>query len=228
MLKAKSRESSGGIGRIETYRVLIPAGPVTLDGDLWIPELSQGLALFAHGQGSSRQSPRNILVAEKLNGAGIATLLMDLLTLEESLNDVPLDLGVLAGRVGEVLDWLRTDPRTSALSVGCFGGSTGAAVALLAAAEPGSRIRAVVSRGGRTDLAGSALERVQAPTLLLVGSRDDVVVRLNRRGYDGLGCSKKELAIIPGASHLFEEPGALEEVARRAAEWFRRHLPQAG
>ena len=209
--------------------VRVGAGPVTLEGNLTVPDGARGVVLFAHGSGSSRHSPRNRFVAQALNEAGLATLLIDLLTADEEAIDAysghyRFDIGLLAGRLVGAVDWLGREAGTSALPVGCFGASTGAAAALIAAAERPGRVRAVVSRGGRPDLAGDALTRVRAPTLLIVGGRDEPVIRMNREAYQQLAAAEKQLVIVPGATHLFEEPGALEEVARLAAAWFTRYL----
>jgi dienelactone hydrolase len=208
--------------------VLIPAGGRELAGDLEVPGTAQGVVVFAHGSGSSRHSRRNQLVARRLREAGLATLLMDLLTEDEEAADAAtghlrFDIALLARRVGAAAVWLARDPRTKGLPVGCFGASTGGGAALVAAAESPRTIRAVVSRGGRPDLAGPALERVQAPTLLIVGGRDAAVIDMNREAYGHLR-GEKALEIVPGASHLFEEPGTLEVVAQLAAAWFARHL----
>ncbi len=208
--------------------VRVTAGPATLEGNLGVPAKAQGVVLFAHGSGSSRHSSRNRFVAAALRDAGLATLLIDLLTAEEEELDrrtasFRFDIGMLAERLDGALDWLGREPTTAALPVGCFGASTGAAAALVAAA--GRRgVGAVVSRGGRPDLAGAALPRVQAPTLLIVGGADTAVIDLNREALARLGAAEKQLVIVPDAGHLFEEPGALEEVARLAADWFTRHL----
>jgi putative phosphoribosyl transferase len=209
--------------------VRIPVGPVTLDGDLDIPEGARGIVLFAHGSGSSRHSPRNRYVARVLRDAGLATLLMDLLTQEEEAVDMRtgalrFDIGLLAERVVGATDWVAQAPETADLPIGYFGASTGAAAALVAAAVRPERVGAVVSRGGRPDLAGPALSRVRAPTLLIVGGLDGPVIELNRQALAQLGAAEKQLVIIPGATHLFEEPGTLEEVARLAAEWLTNHL----
>jgi dienelactone hydrolase len=209
--------------------VQIEVGPVVLEGDLSIPEEARGLVVFAHGSGSSRHSSRNRFVAGALREAGLATLLMDLLTAQEEAIDVRtahlrFDIGLLAGRVVGATDWLRSRPEVRPLSIGYFGASTGAAAALMAAAELPEVVGAVVSRGGRPDLAGSALPRVQVPTLLIVGGNDVPVIGLNRQALAQLGAADKQLVIVPGATHLFEEPGTLEEVARLAAHWFTRHL----
>jgi putative phosphoribosyl transferase len=215
--------------RIDARQVGIPSGPATLDGELQVPPGATGVVLFAHGSGSSRHSPRNQYVAQVIRDAGIGTLLFDLLTPEEEAAELRtahlrFDIGLLAGRLVDATRWIAGEPDTRHLRVGYFGASTGAAAALVAAAELGPEIGAVVSRGGRPDLAGDALPRVQSPTLLIVGGRDYAVIRLNQEAYEQLRCVK-QLVIVPGATHLFEEPGALEEVARLAAGWFRRHLP---
>jgi len=205
-----------------------PANAVTLDGDLTVPARAAGIVLFAHGSGSSRHSPRNQFVARAIREAGIATLLFDLLTREEEAEDdltrrLRFDIGLLSGRLVEATRWIASQPETQSLGIGYFGASTGGAAALVAAAQIGPAINAVVSRGGRPDLACEALERVQSPTSLIVGERDETVLELNRSAYARLRC-EKELKVIPRATHLFEESGALEEVARLAAGWFRRHL----
>lgn len=195
-----------------------------LPGTLVLPGNAKGVVVFAHGSGSSRFSPRNAGVARTLQEAGIGTLLFDLLTEEEDLiyrNRFNIDL--IAERLIRATGWLMEKPDTKDLVAGYFGASTGAAAALKAAAALAPTIRAVVSRGGRPDLAAESLPRVAAPTLLIVGERDGIVLELNREAYAKLACPKR-IEIIPGASHLFEEPGALEEVARLATEWFRRHL----
>jgi putative phosphoribosyl transferase len=198
--------------------------PLGLPGVLRVPAKAFGLVIFAHGSGSSRLSPRNNAVAEMLASQGIATLLLDLLTADEEADrrnvfDVPL----LAERLGDAIEWAGSQAALSTLPIGLFGASTGAAAALVAAARFGDRVGAVVSRGGRPDLAGDALERVGAPTLLIVGGDDDAVIELNEAALARLG-SRKRLEIVPGATHLFSEPGALEAVARHAAAWFRAHL----
>ena len=207
--------------------VHIPAGGVTVEGMLEIPAAAVGLVLFAHGSGSSRHSPRNNYVAGELRAAGVGTLLMDLLTPEEDRDySRRFDIGLLTQRLLEAARWVGTQDATRDLSLGFFGASTGAAAALEAAAALGDRTRAVVSRGGRPDLASElALQKVTAPTLLLVGGYDDGVIDLNQLAYDQLRC-KKEMVIVPGATHLFEEPGTLEAVAMRAAGWFAEHLPR--
>jgi len=210
-------------------QVRVEAGPVTLEGNLGIPEGAAGVVLFAHGSGSGRHSPRNRFVARQLRAAGLATLLIDLLTEEEEAEDqytahLRFDIGLLAERLVGTTDWLATDPRTAGLSVGYFGASTGGGAALVAAAWRSQRVGAVVSRGGRPDLAGDALPAVRAPTLLIVGGDDEPVISLNKQALARLGAPVKKLVIVPGATHLFEEPGKLEEVARLAAEWFSRYL----
>jgi pimeloyl-ACP methyl ester carboxylesterase len=213
---------------VEEQLVQVPAGSVTLEGNLTVPEESRAIVLFAHGSGSSRHSPRNRYVARVLNEAKLATLLIDLLTLHEEVVDartaqLRFDIDLLAERLVDATDWLTQFPDTKHLRIGYFGASTGAAAALAAAAVRPDAVRAIVSRGGRPDLAGTALTRVQAPTLLIVGEHDDQVVQLNRQALAQLRCEKR-LVIVPGATHLFEEPGALDEVARLARDWFQRHL----
>src|SRR5215213_831496 len=210
--------------------VRVSAGPVTLEGNLGIPDNTRGLVLFAHGSGSGRHSPRNRYVAGALREAGLASLLIDLLTPEEEEVDLEtrrlrFDIGLLADRLAGVTDWLSENPDTRGLRVGYFGASTGAGAALVAAAGRPGAVGAVVSRGGRPDLAGEALPRVGAPTLLIVGGEDEPVIGMNREAM-GKMSTDKELEIVPGASHLFEEPEKLEEVARLAARWFARHLGQ--
>jgi putative phosphoribosyl transferase len=201
---------------------------IVLPGDLTLPTGATGVVAFAHGSGSSRLSPRNVAVARALNRRGIGTLLFDLLTPSEEIDRANVfDIGLLADRLSSVVGWLLGRSDVAGLSVGLFGASTGAAAALVAAAELGDRIRAVVSRGGRPDLAGAALPRVEAPTLLIVGGADTVVTQLNREARTQLRCPN-ELSIVPGATHLFEEPGALEQVAELAGDWFSRHLVMAG
>ncbi len=209
--------------------VHIPDGPAIIEGMLEVPANAQGIVLFAHGSGSSRLSPRNNYVAKVLRQAGIGTLLMDLLTVQEDKTyETRFDIALLTRRLGVATAWLKHDPRVKDLALGYFGASTGAAAALQAAAKMGSAVSALVSRGGRPDMAGAeALRQVSAPTLLLVGGWDDVVIDLNQAAYDVMTC-KKELSIIPGATHLFEEPGTLEEVARQATAWFDRHFKTHG
>jgi putative phosphoribosyl transferase len=201
--------------------------PGGLLGDLVVPEDATRMVLFAHGSGSGRHSPRNRYVANVLQQGGLATLLLDLLTAGEeqvdlNTGDLRFNIDFLAGRLLEATDWLRREPATRGLSIGYFGASTGAGAALVAAAKRPSLVQAVVSRGGRPDLAGSALTRVQAPTLLIVGGNDHPVVELNRQALSELRC-EKHLAIVPGASHLFEEPGTLEQAAALARDWFEEH-----
>lgn len=204
--------------------VRIPVDSVTLEGDLDMPEGAGALVVFAHGSGSSRLSPRNRFVAGELRKAGFGTLLFDLLTGEEDeVYENRFDMDLLTERLGAATRWLRGTAEARGKKIGYFGASTGSAAALRAAAEPGSDIGAVVSRGGRPDMAKDALGRVRAPTLLIVGGLDDVVIVLNEEALK-LIQAEKELTIVPGASHLFEEAGKLEEVARLAAEWFKRHL----
>ena len=211
---------------VQEETVEIPCESVVLSADLSIPANAKGIVIFAHGSGSSRRSPRNRAVAEKLQNEGLATLLLDLLTAEEDADSsTRFDLTLMTPRLEAATSWAAASEKISPLNVGYFGASTGAAVALLAAAELGPQIRAVVSRGGRADLVGATLARVDSPTLLIVGGRDEIVLGLNRRAYEQIGCKDKELAVIPGATHLFEEVGALEEVAARAAHWFGKYLP---
>ena len=210
--------------------VSIPGSP-TLIGDLTIPDSALGIVVFAHGSGSSRLSPRNQRVAARLQRAGFATLLCDLLTPEEEAVDAKtgrlrFDVGLLGARLAHATYWLFAQPETYPLSVGLFGGSTGAAAALIAAAERPGLVHAVVSRGGRPDLAGEHLPHVRAPTLLIVGGEDGPVIDLNREALKSLSSRAKEMRIVPGASHLFEEPGALDQVSRMAEEWFMRFLPE--
>ncbi|RKN40532.1 phosphoribosyltransferase family protein [Streptomyces hoynatensis] len=215
--------------RGHSREVTVPAGELRLGGELTVPPRAAGLVVFAHGSGSSRHSPRNRFVAESLNAAGLGTLLFDLLTEEESLNRANVfDVGLLAGRLTEATGWLASPAEGApgldpGLPVGYFGASTGSAAALWAAAEPGSRVAAVVSRGGRPDLAGPRLATLKAPTLLVVGGADLQVLELNRAARRSLRCPN-ELREVPGASHLFEEPGALSTVAELARDWFVRHL----
>jgi putative phosphoribosyl transferase len=216
----------------------VPAGDVLLEGILTLPPHARGVVVFAHGSGSGRLSPRNTAVANVLVQAGFGTLLLDLLTAEEEVEDrvtarLRFDIRLLADRVIAAIDWLDADaivgdlpPRLRELPVGTFGASTGAAAALIAAAERPHRVGAVVSRGGRPDLAGDALPRVTAPTLLIVGSKDLDVLRLNRQAQAALG-GESRLEVVPGATHLFEEPGTLERVAALARDWFLQHLQLA-
>ncbi len=202
----------------------IPAGRLLLPGELTIPAAAIGLVAFAHGSGSSRFSPRNQAVARTLHQAGLGTLLFDLLSDEESrVRANVFDLPLLAERLLAATDWLARQPGADPLPLGYFGASTGAGAALIAAAEAGNRVRAIVSRGGRPDLARDWLLRVHAPTLLIVGGRDTTVLSLNQLALDELRC-RKQLVVVPGATHLFEEPGAMERVSRLACEWFTQHL----
>jgi dienelactone hydrolase len=216
----------------EARPVHIPAHGVALDGDLRIPPRATGIVVFAHGSGSSRFSHRNRFVAAVLEESGLATLLMDLLTPDEEAIDTQtahlrFDIGLLAQRLVAATDWLSTQPDTSDLAIGYFGASTGAAAALVAAAERADLVHAVVSRGGRPDLAGPVLRRVRAPTLLIVGSLDTQVLQLNQAALELLG-GEKRLEVVAGASHLFEEPGTLERAARLARDWFVRYLRTSG
>src|SRR5438132_6277012 len=208
--------------------VQIQAGRAVLSGNLTIPENAVALVLFVHGSGSSRHSPRNQFVARTLNDAGLATLLFDLLTPEEEAIDTDtrehrFNIGLLAERLVQATQWAKQQEQTRNLRIGYFGSSTGAAAALVAAAEIPQDVGAIVSRGGRPDLAGDALPKVQAPTLLIVGGNDDIVIELNEMARDQMRCEVK-LEIVPGATHLFEEPGALEKVAKLATDWFLLHL----
>ena len=212
--------------------VRIPAGRAMLDGNLTIVAQTKGLVLFAHGSGSSRHSPRNEFVARTLNDAGLATLLFDLLTPEEESVDVytrehRFDIGLLAERLVYATKWAKQQEQTKDFRIGYFGSSTGGGAALVAAAELPNEIGAVVSRGGRPDLAGDALPKVKAPTLLIVGGEDQVVIELNEQARVQMKC-ECTIEIVPGATHLFEEPGALERVAKLAAEWFLRHIARNG
>src|SRR5438067_5790823 len=207
--------------------VRLAVAGAALSGDFSVPQNASGLVVFAHGSGSSRHSSRNRSVAQALQHAGLATLLLDLLTEREERTDVltgefRFDINLLADRVAAAVDWAAAEGATSSLPVGLFGASTGAAAALIAAADRPA-VRAVVSRGGRPDLAAGALERVEAPTLLIVGGRDDTVLRLNQEASERLHCEKR-LDVVPGATHLFEEPGTLEQVAELAADWFAARL----
>ena len=208
--------------------VQIPAGRAVLSGNLTIPNNSVALVLFAHGSGSSRHSPRNQFVARTLNGGGLGTLLFDLLTPEEEALDIytrehRFNIGLLAERLVHATNWTRQQDQLRDLRIGYFGSSTGGAAALVAAAELPQDVGAVVSRGGRPDLAGDALPQIQAATLLIVGGNDDIVIELNEMARDQMRCEVK-LEIIPGATHLFEEPGALEQVAKLASDWFSLHV----
>ena len=208
--------------------VQITTDGASLQGNLLIPSPAEGLVAFAHGSGSSRHSPRNQYVAQVLRNAGLATLLFDLLTLEEEAEDLitgkqRFDIGLLAHRLVGVTDWLQSSEQARSLKLGYFGASTGAAAALVAAVERANVVGAVVSRGGRPDLAGPVLDRVKAPALLIVGGNDFSVIDMNRQALAKLQV-EKELVIIPGATHLFEEPGTLERVAEHASNWFVKHL----
>jgi putative phosphoribosyl transferase len=203
--------------------VLVAAGRVTLEGNLNLPEGARGIVLFAHGSGSSRFSPRNRYVAQMLRQARLGTLLVDLLTSEEEAIDLRFDIGLLAERLMGVADWLLEHPARQQLAIGYFGASTGAAAALVATAGRSEVVGAIVSRGGRPDLAGPLLPDVRAPTLLIVGGNDVQVIELSRAALAQLRC-EKQLVIVLGATHLFGEPGALDEVARLARDWFERHL----
>jgi len=214
----------------EERAVRVTAAGVTLDADLGVPPDATGVVLFAHGTGSGRMSPRNRMVAAALRKAGLGTLLLDLLTIDEESADartghLRFDIELLAGRLIAAIEALRGWNDTAGLPIGCFGASTGAAAGLVAAARRPEDVRAVVSRGGRPDLAGDDLARVRAPTLLIVGGADEVVIALNRTALHVLEPHVEcRLEIVPGATHLFEEPGALEEVARLARDWFPRYL----
>ncbi|NLE29250.1 MAG: alpha/beta hydrolase [Phycisphaerae bacterium] len=214
--------------KINEKSVQIPSGQVVLEGNLAIPEGATGIVLFAHGSGSSRHSPRNRFVAEELQREGLGTLLMDLLTPSEEAYDLGtgelrFNIEFLAGRLVDAIDWLVENEETTGLNIGLFGSSTGAAGALVAAVQRPQVIKAVVSRGGRPDLAESVLSQVLAPTLLIVGGYDDPVIEMNQSAFDRLEV-EKEMTIVPRATHLFEESGALEEVARLAKNWFIQKL----
>lgn len=210
--------------------VRVETGTATLEGNLAVPDETQGVVLFAHGSGSSRHSRRNRYVAETLREAGLGTLLVDLLTPEEEAVDEHtrqhrFDIPMLADRLLGAINWLSEQRETEKLHVGLFGASTGGGAALMAAAQRHGSVGAVVSRGGRPDLAGESLHEVECPTLLIVGGRDEVVLELNQEALEKLDRAReKRLTVVPGATHLFEEPGALEKVARLAVEWFTRHL----
>jgi putative phosphoribosyl transferase len=217
----------GGVER----QVRVAAGGLSLEGTLGVPSGARGAVLFAHGSGSSRHSPRNRFVAEELREGGLATLLVDLLSAEEEAVDartqkLRFDIGLLADRLVGAIEWLGRQPATRGLPDGLFGASTGAAAALVAAAARPDTVEAVVSRGGRPDLAGVALPRVRAPSLFIVGGSDEQVIELNQQAM-ALMHAPVRLEIVPGATHLFEEPGTLEQVARLAGEWFVRHLTAA-
>jgi dienelactone hydrolase len=210
--------------------VEIVLGPIRLQGDLAVPPNARGIVLFAHGSGSSRLSPRNRYVAGVLQMGGFATLLLDLLTEQEEAVDqitrhLRFDIALLSDRLTGAVDWLQSEPATRGLPIGLFGASTGAAAALMTAAARPDAVRTVVSRGGRPDLAGNALPRVKAPTLLIVGGRDQPVIELNVQAM-GQMRAESDLSIVPGATHLFEEPGTLESVAELATQWFSKYLGQ--
>lgn len=211
--------------------VQVNIGAVKLEGNIFVPKNAHGIVLFAHGSGSSRHSPRNKYVAEVLNKAGLATLLIDLLTQEEEEIDdqtaqLRFDIGFLAQRLIGATEWLLENNETKGLAIGYFGASTGAAAALVAACQYPNIVKAIVSRGGRPDLAGPVLHKVQSPTLLIVGGNDHPVIGMNQEALDKLQAEKK-MVIIPGATHLFEERGTLEEVARLAVDWFSVHLAKS-
>ena len=210
-----------------TKFVVLKLAEASLHGDLSLPESARGVVIFAHGSGSSRHSPRNRFVAERINEEGLGTLLTDLLTdeeeqIDEVTRELRFDIGLLARRVSQVVTWAGQQKSLKQLNIGLFGSSTGAAAALVAAADS-AEVKAVVSRGGRPDLAGDALTRVNCPSLLIVGGNDDVVIELNEAAKAQMSCPT-ELVVVPGATHLFEEPGTLERVADLAAEWFARYL----
>jgi putative phosphoribosyl transferase len=224
-MKAVRKRKEPDAGR----EVAVGAGPVTLEGILHIPEHAEGIVLFAHGSGSSRFSPRNRYVAGVLGENRLATLLFDLLTPEEGAIDEitraqRFDIRLLANRLVGATRWVEHSSDTHGLPIGYFGASTGAAAALVAAAEMPEAVAAVVSRGGRPDLAGESLAGVRAPTLLIVGGNDVPVIEMNREALERIGSRESKLVIVPGATHLFEEPGTLEEVARLAAEWLTEHF----
>jgi len=228
---AEDREAPASAAAADPIELTIPLGDAELQGTLTLPPSPKGLVLFAHGSGSSRFSPRNRHVASVLNRYGLATLLFDLLTREEEAFDeqtaeLRFDIGLLARRLVQVTDWVLASPHARDLPVGYFGSSTGAAAALVAASERPAAVAAVVSRGGRPDLAWDSLPHVRAPTLLIVGGEDRVVIDLNRRAHARLGAEGK-IVIVPGATHLFEEPGALDAVARLAGEWLGEYLQRA-
>lgn len=211
--------------------VRIPVDSISLEGNLSIPDGAKGIVVFVHGSGSSRHSPRNQYVAKEIQKDGLGTLLFDLLTVEEERIDMltrhlRFDIELLSKRLIDVTRWLLSRPDTKDLNIGYFGASTGAAAALIAAKEHADIVKAVVSRGGRPDLAESALMYVKAPTLLIVGGRDTQVIDMNQWALDRMVVLEKELKIVPGATHLFEEPGTLEEVARLAGEWFKKYLSE--
>jgi putative phosphoribosyl transferase len=219
-----SKNSSEGSVSGREKLVYIPAAGARLEGMLGIPDGAEGLVLFAHGSGSSRHSPRNNYVAEVLRKAGLATLLIDLLTQDEDVDyETRFDIALLAERLDGAARWAAAEASTKKLRIGYFGASTGAGAALKSAASKGDEIGAVVCRGGRPDLAMESLPLVKSPTLLIVGERDELVVDLNRKAYEMIS-AEKEMVIVPGATHLFEEPGTLERVAKLAAGWFKKYL----
>jgi putative phosphoribosyl transferase len=227
-MRKEMRNSSVSTAGIQ-HDASIRAQDVTLEGTLTLPDHAKGIVLFAHGSGSSRHSPRNRFVAEALQAGGLGTLLIDLLTSsEEAIDDrtreLRFDIGLLADRLVGAIAWLGAEDVTRELAVGLFGASTGGGAALVVAARVPDRVGAVVSRGGRPDLAGAALPKVKAPTLLIVGGRDEIVIDLNQRAMAQMHAPVK-LEIVPGATHLFEEAGTLDQVAGLAREWFARHLP---
>jgi dienelactone hydrolase len=227
---SRQERNQSGVGPERLVRV--SAGPVILEGNLSVPKGAQGVVLFAHGSGSSRHSSRNRYVARELQAAGLGTLLIDLLTAEEETADMRtghlrFDVGLLAERLVGATEWLAQEDDTGELGVGLFGASTGGGAALVAAAERPDAIGAVVSRGGRPDLAGAALSQVQAPTLLIVGGRDYPVIEMNRDAMSRMR-GEVRLEIVPGATHLFEEPGTLEQVAGLARQWLGRYLSPDG
>jgi len=219
---------NGSLAMAEEGLVHVAIDSVVLDGNLLVPSAATCIVLFAHGSGSSRFSSRNRYVASALREGNLGTLLIDLLTPREEARDnvtaaLRFDIGMLADRLAWTVEWIRAQPGLSAMKIGLFGASTGGGAALVAAAAQPTMIHAVVSRGGRPDLAGPALPRVEAPTLLIVGGNDVPVIAMNRDAYDQMHCERR-LEIIPGATHLFEEPGTLEKVAELAREWFSRYL----
>jgi len=204
--------------------VKIPINSINLAGDLFLPKACRGMVIFAHGSGSSRKSPRNVFVAEVLQKSGLGTLLFDLLTeKEDEIYETRFNIELLAERLVAATQWFKKQPEAKSCKIGYFGASTGAAAALITAAKLGNQLGAVVSRGGRPDLARDYLSKVKAPTLLIVGGNDFEVIKLNQQAYEGIN-SEKQLKIVPGATHLFEEPGALEKVADLAANWFKKYL----
>jgi len=219
---------NGSLAMAEEGLVHVAIDSVVLDGNLLVPSAATGIVLFAHGSGSSRFSSRNRYVASALREGNLGTLLIDLLTPREEARDnvtaaLRFDIGMLADRLVGTVEWIRAQPGLSAMKIGLFGASTGGGAALVAAAARPKLIHAVVSRGGRPDLAGAALPRVKAPALLIVGGNDVPVIAMNRDAYDQMHCERR-LEIVPGATHLFEEPGTLEKVAELAREWFTRYL----